>query len=590
MSAQTEEIKSRINLVELIQSYVRLEKAGINYRGRCPFHQEKTPSFFVSPTRQTWRCFGCNKGGDHFSFVEEIEGVEFPEALKILADRAGIKIVYEDPKVVSERSRIYALCEETAKFFESRLWSGENPNRATPMMQYLLGRGVKETTIKTFRLGYAPDSWDSLYTHLLHKGFRDNEIEKAGLVIKKDTPQSSSNRKYYDRYRNRIMFPINDTSGRVIAFGGRLFPSAKPQNENEAKYINSPETPIYNKSKILFGFDKAKSAIREKDFCILVEGYMDAIMSYQAGAINTMAVCGTALTEEQLRLISRLTDKIIFAFDMDSAGQTATKRSLDLAGAYNFQRKVLVLPSGKDPADAVSESSDEYLKSLQKARPLMDYYFEEAEKRFDTKDPIGKKKAGEFFLPHVRALSNEIERSHWIQKFAELLNVSKSAVQKELEKTPSTQHLHTKGSEFSKESHVKPSRRALLERRLLMLGLTHFSEIETQLKKMNEQIPFTVLHHERLYAELTKNGAIVSSELLDLHNQLLFEKDILEEVLIDPIKEIHLCIQDIFREHYKEQIASLHMQIQHLEKNKNYDRIKELLLTVQQTASKLNSI
>ncbi len=582
MSLQTEEIKHRLNIVDLIQTYVRLEKAGINFRGRCPFHQEKTPSFFVSPSRQTWHCFGCQKGGDHFTFVQEMEGMEFPEALKLLADRAGVKIVHEDPKVVSERSRLYAICEEAAKFFEEHLWDSANPNTATPMVKYLFGRGMTEKTIRDFRIGYAPDSWETLLTHLLRKGYRSDEIEKTGLAIKKD--DSGQNRKiqsrtHYDRYRNRIIFPINDSSGRVVGFGGRVFPSpdGAPAKDGEAKYINSPETSIYNKSRILYAFDRAKNSIREKDFCVVVEGYMDTVMTHQAGITNTVAVSGTALTPEQLKIISRLTDKIIFAFDMDNAGQTATKRSLDLAAEFNFQRKVLILPSGKDPADAVRENPTQFLESLQKARPLMEYYFEEAGKRFNVKDPVGKRESGAFFLPYLRAITNEIERAHWVQKFSELLGVAQDAVQKELDKILFSRPSAKSELHESAPIQKQKSKRELLEERALSLLIAHFDAFIEEEKKFDEKIPFTVLFNERFYDEFKKEKTVTSDEFLPFYQVLQFRHEFEKHKENEPVPEIRACLRGIFREHYREKMATLQEQIHHLEKTEKGDRIKALL-------------
>lgn len=591
-SPQIEQIKQRVDIVDLVQSYVKLEKSGINFRGRCPFHQERTPSFFVSPTRQTWRCFGCNKGGDHFTFIEEIEGVEFPDALKALADRAGVQLVYEDPKIASERSRLYAISEEAAKFFEHNLW-GADENRATPMLQYLLQRGMTESTIKAFRIGYAPDSWDALFNHLTRKGYRGDELEKAGLAIPKT---QTAGRGFYDRYRNRIIFPIADASGKIIGFGGRIFPTAAPQKEGEAhpspnasegtaKYINSPETPIYHKSHVLYAFDKAKQAIREKDACILVEGYMDAVMAHQAGATHTVAVSGTALTPDQLKIISRLTNTVIFSFDMDSAGQSATKRSLDLAAEFNLQRKVLLLPSGKDPADAVRENPEIFLTSLQGARPLMEYYFEEIERRYAISDPQEKKQAGQFFLPHVKALTNEIERSHWMQKFADLVGVPEIAVRMELEKI--TLQTARRDQTHELAARKKKSRRELLEEELLTLYLENPSVCESAIIAFPEPIPFSILAHERLFNELKEHKETVSPELIPLYDTLQFRREMIQRPPEKLPEAVTGCINGIMKEFYKEKQADLHVQIKHLEKSENRDRMKHLLTDFHAVSAKI---
>ncbi|MEK7149084.1 MAG: DNA primase [Patescibacteria group bacterium] len=598
--SQTEDIKHRLDIVDVVQSYIKLEKAGINYRARCPFHQEKSPSFFVSPTRQTWRCFGCQKGGDHFSFVEEIEHVDFPEALKILADRAGIQLKREDPKLVSERVRFYAIMEEGAKFFEANLHR-ENPNRATPMMQYLLDRGLREETMKKFRIGFAPDSWDALLSHLVKMGYREADIEKVGLIIKKEG--SHQGRSHYDRFRSRIIFPIADSNGKIIAFGGRVYDldGTKSDAEQGAKYINSPETPIYYKSRVLYAFDKAKSAIREKGECVLVEGYMDAVMCHQAGVTNAVAVSGTALTPDQLRLIQRLCGSLIFSFDMDSAGQNATKRSLELAAEFDLQRKVLLLPSGKDPADAVKENMQILIDALASARPLMDYYFEEIGKKFDVKDPIAKKSAGAFFLPHIRGLKNEIERSHWIQKFSELVGVPERAVRDELQKIPRDRMLAPDAAPKNpKEAERTKSRRDLIERELLALYLQDSAYIEKEIVSRGEgAVPFSGLLTRRFYEEIVKNPKLFSNEgkhdttlasdMNLLYDELQFQKEFIAENEIHFEDAVTMCLRELFQDHYREKMQELHLQIKDLEKRGNKDRINQLLREFHTLATKMKN-
>ncbi len=582
-SRSTEEIKNRLSIVDLIQGYVRLEKSGINFRGRCPFHQERTPSFFVSPTRQTWRCFGCQKGGDHFSFIEEIEGVEFPEALKMLAERTGVTITREDPRAISERTRLLAICEDATKFFESQLHTSENPNRVNSVLRYLTSRGLMENTIKDFRLGYAPDSWDALYAYLIGKGYKESEIENAGLIIKKENSRSGE-RKYYDRYRNRIIFPITDTSGRIIAFGGRIFPTGKPDEEKEAKYVNSPETPLYNKSRVLYGFHRSKNAIREKNECVIVEGYMDAIMAHQAGVTNTVAVSGTALTSDQLRILVRLANSIIFAFDMDSAGQSATKRSLDLSSEFNILRKVLMLPSGKDPADAVREDKNIFINAVAASVPVMEYYFGEAGKRFDVQSPHGKKNSALFFLPYIKNLTNEIERSHWIQKFSDLIAIPEMAIRAELDKV---RHARVEKSISAPGNANNHSRRELLEERLLCLYVYDPIKFEEAEKTFPEILPFVSLTHERFFTELRDKKSDQTAESKNFFEKLKFEAETMNYNALDLSEEALSVARGILVEHYKEQRASLHAQIKHLEKSPNQDRMNGLLKDFNDVADKV---
>ncbi|MEK9166229.1 MAG: DNA primase, partial [Patescibacteria group bacterium] len=281
MPSPIEDIKSRLSVVDVVGSYIRLQKAGANYKAPCPFHREKTPSFYVSPGREIWHCFGCGNGGDIFRFVMQIEGVEFPEALEILAGKAGVTLKKEDPHMVSERKRLISLLEDAAKFFTAEL------KKRDDALLYLKGRGLKAESVGSFRLGYAPAEWRALTNFLAVHGYRKEEMERSGLAIRKE------NGDMYDRFRGRVMFPVWDGAGRIIGFSGRIFETSA--DENGGKYINTPQTSLYDKSRTLYLWDRAKNAIRKFDSCILVEGQMDAVMSHQAGQDNAVAVSGTAL-------------------------------------------------------------------------------------------------------------------------------------------------------------------------------------------------------------------------------------------------------------------------------------------------------
>jgi DNA primase len=424
-STPVEQIKSRLNIVDIVGGYVRLNKAGSAYKALCPFHSEKSPSFTVSPTRQAFHCFGCNKGGDMFTFIEEIEGLDFPGALKVLAEKAGVELKKEDRKVTSERERWYSVMETATRFYESRL-SPEHPAYA-----YLTGRGLTEETIKNFRIGFAPeepDGWRALSEGLRERGIKDEEIEKVGLAKKGD-------KGYYDRFRSRIMFPISDTSGRVIAFSGRIFPpNAKTKDgEDFAKYVNSPETPLYDKSVALFGFDKAKTSMRKQNFVILVEGQMDLIMSHQAGTENTVAVSGTALTEHHLGLIKRLTPNLVFAFDSDKAGVAASTRAFSLALALEMQVRVAALPGAKDPADLIRDDKPAWEKAVLESTAFIPFLLGEIMKESD--DALTVRKAVEDrVLPYVAQIRSSIEQAHFILEISRVLGIPDKAVWESLGK------------------------------------------------------------------------------------------------------------------------------------------------------------
>ncbi len=423
MDSQIEEIKNKLNIVDVIGSYVKLSKTGVNYRGVCPFHSEKGPSFFVSPTRQMWHCFGCGAGSSIFDFIMKIEGVEFGDALRILATKAGVELKRENPQLSSERKRLYEICELSCAFFEKQM---QAPGWGSKAKEYLLKRGIKEETIKKWRLGYSPDTWQGLSDFLVGRGYSREEIVRAGLAV-----QSDKGGNPYDRFRGRIIFPIFDLNSQPIGFGARIF---KEQDKKEtAKYINTPQTLLYDKSNVLYGINHAKVAIRKSNQCVLTEGYTDAIMCHQAGFENTVAVSGTALTPRHLNILKRYTDNLLLSFDMDVAGDNATKRGINLAESQNFNIKVIDTYSGaKDPAEIILENPQNWDNSVKNARSIMDYYFDSAFLKFDKNAPQGKKEIGKIVLPPIKRLQSKIEQSYWVQKLAEKLGVSEEAVIDEL--------------------------------------------------------------------------------------------------------------------------------------------------------------
>jgi len=424
---QIEEIKNRLNVLDVVGSYVKLTKTGINHRGVCPFHSEKGPSFFVSPARQMWHCFGCGAGGDIFEFIKRIEGVEFPEALRILAQKAGVELKQynRNPQESTERQRLYDICELSAAFFEKQL---SGPGWGQKAKEYLLGRGLKSETIKKWRLGYAPDTWQGLSDYLVGKGFTRQEIVKAGLAV-----QSDKGGQPYDRFRGRIIFTIFDANSKPIGFGARVFKDA--DNKEIAKYINTPQTALYDKSSVLYGLNFAKISVRKNNQAVLTEGYMDAIMCHQAGFDNTIAVSGTALTEKHLPILKRYTDNLLLSFDMDAAGDNATKRSIALAEAQGFNLKVVnAYDNAKDPAEIILENPQNWQDAVKNARGIMDYYFDTAFSHFDKNTQQGRLAIENIILPAIKRLSNKIEQSLWISKLSPKLGVKEDAVVAELAK------------------------------------------------------------------------------------------------------------------------------------------------------------
>jgi len=422
MDSPIEEIKSRLDIVEFVGQYLKLKKNGANLSALCPFHSEKSGSFFVSPTRQTWKCFGCGKGGDIFTFVQEIEGVEFGDALRILAAKAGVELkrqTRESVQMKTERQRLYEACELAARFFEKQLASSKTGAAAK---KYLLDRGFSEKSIAAWRLGWAPSSWQGLHDFLASQGYTDKEIVGAGLAA------ASAGGRVYDRFRGRIMFPISDFNSQVVGFGGRMFEDAPDGDRGSAptaaaaepKYLNTARTALYDKGRLLYGLDRAKVAIRQADACVLVEGYADAIMSAQAGVENVVATSGTALTEDHLKIIKRFTNNLILGYDLDLAGENASRRGIDMARAAGFDVRVArPAIAGKDPADIVAADSREWQKATAGAKSIMEFYFDRAFAAGDKNSPAGRKKIADFILPAIKIIPNAIEQAFWLQKIAD---------------------------------------------------------------------------------------------------------------------------------------------------------------------------
>ena len=472
MASPVEQIKEKLDIAELIGSYVKLEKAGQNFKAVCPFHAEKTPSFYVSPARQIWHCFGCSAGGDIFRFVMNIEGIEFPEALRLLAEKAGVELRREDPKARSERTHLLDLLDDAAKFYEKNLVERKDVGA------YLKERGMTGETAKSFRLGYALNAWDSAVSYLRKSGYKPEEIEKAGLAIKSEKDEG-----HHDRFRARVMFPLFDSAGRVVGFSGRIFEKDLPaQNVGElpAKYINTPQTALYDKSRVLYGFERAKTEIRKKNSAVILEGQMDLLMSHQAGVSNAVAVSGTALTREHLTALRRLCDTLVMSFDMDAAGFEATKKSVDLALSAGFEIKVASLPARagldavKDPAELIKENPRSWPETLLAAEPVISFLLKTLAVKFP--DPLAfKKEVSRSVLPYIAAIQSEITRAHWVVESARMMKIREEAVWQEISRMKSSGGAKTRAEE--PRSRQLKNRRGLLEERLIGLACLRKEEL-----------------------------------------------------------------------------------------------------------------
>lgn len=418
---QSEEIKSKLDIVEVIREYTPVKAVGANFQALCPFHNEKTPSFVISPDKQIWHCFGCGRGGDVFAFVMEKEGLGFMETLRLLAPKAGVVLTYENPEEYSKRNRIIDILELAGKYYAHVLTTPTGQKAK----EYLVKRDLKENTIHDWNLGYSPDSWDSLYKFLqarplVGKKYTDDEMFEAGLIIKKE-----GGRGYYDRFRDRIMFPIWNVNNNIIAFTARINPD-KEKTEKMGKYVNSPQTSVYDKSRVLFALNKAKMAIKNENLAIVVEGQMDAISCHQHGFENVVASSGTALTTEQVALIKRFTNNVALCFDMDSAGQMAADRGIKEVLAQELNLKVIVLPQGKDPDECLRNNPDDFAQAIKNAKPMLEYYFEKISANLDLEKLDNKIKVRDRMFAMIDLVKNQTEQGYWLKKISEELDFSES--------------------------------------------------------------------------------------------------------------------------------------------------------------------
>lgn len=498
----SDEIKSRLDIVEVIRDYIPLKAAGMNFRANCPFHNEKTPSFMVSPEKQIWHCFGCSKGGDLISFVMEMEGISFVEALRVLAPKAGVKLERQDPKIASQRNRLLDILDLSSKYYHKVLTDSKLAEAAR---DYLEKRGLSDETIEEWRIGYSPESWDDLTNFLKSKGYREDEIFAAGMSAKKE----GMNR-FYNRFRGRIMFPICDANGNVVAFSARVSPE-KEATEKMGKYINSPQTMVYDKSKILFGLDKAKMEIKKQNLAIIVEGQMDVITAHQAGFKNVVASSGTALTGEQVKLLQRYTNNLAFALDADAAGQMATDRGedvvynadykeiasedrwgrtqkyIDPALSFNVDIKIIEIKNGKDPDECIRKNPGDWQKAVENAKPVMQYHFDKIFTGLDLDKVDNRREAAKKMLAKIGKLNNKIEQDYWLKKLGQKIDVAENYLYEALAqaKKQGTSKYAQTGERDGAPRSARQNREELLSEVLLALMLKFSSFAEYALNRVN---------------------------------------------------------------------------------------------------------
>lgn len=434
MASPIEEIKERLDIVDVLKGYLELRPAGRNFKAVCPFHAEKTPSLIVSPERQIWHCFGCNSGGDVIKFVSLFENLEFYETLRVLAEKAGVDLKRYTPAEEKQFGVLYEIQRAAADFFKDNLQS------SAKALHYLEKRKLKTETMEEFELGFAPESFDALTVELLERKFELADIVRSGLVFRTDSG------KYIDRFRGRIMFPIHNHFGKVVGFTGRILPEL--EREDVGKYVNSPETPIFQKSKLLYGLWKSKKEIRDTGFAVLLEGQMDFLMCFEDGIHNAVATSGTALTGEHLRTLRKITDKLVIGFDNDDAGRLAAEKACDLASANDFTASVAYWGEHKDAAEVVSENPGRAAEMIKAAESAMNFIFG----RYLT-DGGGSKTKIRFILERIMRIWSPIERSAWLRELAYRTGINEKNLTEEMEKVA----FGASGGERTSETQQAPS-------------------------------------------------------------------------------------------------------------------------------------
>jgi DNA primase len=507
-----DDLRRQADIVRVVQDYVSLKKKGANWMACCPFHQEKTPSFSVNPSKDIFYCFGCQKGGSVFNFVMEMERVSFPEAIKIVAEKVNMPLpeMQEDKRFEARRKESDEVVELNSWALE--WWEGqlsEGGAEAKAARDYIEGRGITDETRQTFRLGYAPDSWDGLGAYLKRKGASVGQIERSGLVVKKDAGG------FYDRFRGRVIFPVLDAQGRAVAFGGRVMQTGEP------KYLNSPETAAYTKGRHLYGLHQTRDEIRRRKFAILVEGYLDTIIPYQFGVRNAVASLGTALTPEQAKLLGRFARRVVVNYDGDRAGVAAAKRAIETLLAEDFDIKVLVLPEGTDPDEFIKASGVEaYNERRGAALPHIQFVLDQAMRDRNLRRPADKAEAVEEVLPFVRAVRNGIQKREYFDMTMDALRVEEPALRRELWQTVTRAQTMTNADASAalqdKVVRAESAPLTVAEQRLLEL-LMHDAELRRILLPRIEPDDYEDLPTAGIFRALTEieaAGAEVSFDTL----------------------------------------------------------------------------
>ena len=586
MADQIEEVKGKTDIVSLIGEYIEVKKAGRNYKAICPFHSEKTPSFMISPELQIYKCFGCQAGGDVFAFLKEYEGMEFGEALKFLADRAGVKLERISRTDTSEKEKIIEINNLTSRFYQYLLFNSSSGKIA---LDYLLKeRGIKLATIKEFGLGFSPDSPLGLKKFLIDKKkFDPRDIERAGIGYPKGGY-------FIDRLRGRVIFPLLDHRGNTVGFAGRVLPG--PNEKETAKYINTPETPVYHKGSLLYALNLTRGNIKKKNVAIVVEGELDAISSWQAGVQNVVAIKGSALTEDQVRLLSRFCKKAILCLDSDIAGDSAARRGVITAQEQGLDVKVARLKDFKDPDDAARQKPEEYKQSLIDAVGIWDFLIDSIFERFDVKTGDGKAKISREVVPVLSLISDKIVQDHYINLVSKRLEVSSEAVMEQLSKEGKKEVVK---KDIKLTNPERKERRELLEERLLSLGFRYNPEIllkKSVLDLVKTSLSRRILDEYLIYSQrktkftVPEFGMALPKELFDGFAWMVLS----EELEINSPSEIPIEMGAVLYElktlFLKEKLTDLSKKVRELEEGGEKERLAKLKEEFKNLTEKLHSL
>lgn len=561
MNDSVQQIKDRLSIVDVISPYVELHQAGKNMKGKSPFTSEKTPSFYVSVDRGMYYCFSSSQGGDIFTFIEKMEGVDFKGALKILAEKAGVELTKEDPKKRNERDKQYAILEMATAFFEEKL------KEDSEAYAYIIARGLNKETIKKWRIGYAPGppnyGWRELREELQKKNFNDAEGVRAGLV-----KEPGAGKAPYDLFRDRIMFPISDPSGRVIAFSGRIL----SKDTESPKYVNTPDTELFNKSEALYGYHEAKNGIRTLGFSLVVEGQFDVVLAHQVGYKNTVAVSGTALTAHQVSLLQRLSSKVVLALDSDQAGMRAAVRAAEVMLQRGVDLKVASLPAGKDPADLIKEDKEEFKKIIKQSKHVIEYLLQVIKE--ETNDQRAYQlRAREEILPFILMIDNHIDRDHFSGVIAEYLDTTKDAILLELARIESSKDTKrepqrdTLSSPLEEKDHTPSARKDRVIAFLLTVATQLDEQLSDKIKAALQSV--TKKDIDTLQSE-------VSAELMNKLNFMTEDSFLLlsRRYQIEELQDRLVELQNIL---HKESLATLKKQLVSAEQQSDEERVAEVM-------------